>query len=144
MQNNKMERNSKLLIGGQWLQGSESFAVHSPFWGAKLADVSSADPGQLETAIDRASAAGKELRKVARFQLASGLRRIAEEIERRANLFATTIAEEAAKPIALARSEVQRAIATFAWAAGEAERFTGGVVPVDTQANGRGRSAYTI
>jgi acyl-CoA reductase-like NAD-dependent aldehyde dehydrogenase len=58
-----------------------------------------------------------------------GLRKIADGIEKRKNEFAETIALESAKPIKLARGEVERGIATFAWAAGEAERFVGEVVP---------------
>ena len=41
----------------------------------------------------------------------------------------------------LARGEVERGIATFALAAGEAERFAGEVVPVDTQSTGKGKTA---
>ena len=57
--------------------------------------------------------------------------------------FAETIANEAAKPIKTALGEVERGIATFAWAAGEAERFIGEVVPVDTIATGKGKTAHT-
>jgi glyceraldehyde-3-phosphate dehydrogenase (NADP+) len=38
---------------------------------------------------------------------------------------------------------VERGIATFAWAAGEAERFGGETVPIDTQAMGKNRTAFT-
>jgi glyceraldehyde-3-phosphate dehydrogenase (NADP+) len=44
----------------------------------------------------------------------------------------------------VARGEVERDIATFAWAASEAERFTGEVVPIDTQAGGMGKTGWTM
>ncbi|MCY7375229.1 MAG: aldehyde dehydrogenase family protein, partial [Pyrinomonadaceae bacterium] len=71
-------------------------------------------------------------------------RRIADGIERRKDEFARTIAEESAKPIKLAVGEVERGIATFAWAAGEAERFAGEVVSIATMATGKGKTGYTI
>lgn len=135
--------NKKILIGGAWREGKESFTVRSPFSGETLAEVFSADAVETEEAVSMAAEAAVEMRKLARFQIAKGLRRMAEGIEKRKKDFAETIALEAAKPILLARGEVERGIATFAWAAGEAERFAGEVVPVDTQAGGKGKTAYT-
>ncbi|MET0752992.1 MAG: aldehyde dehydrogenase family protein [Pyrinomonadaceae bacterium] len=136
--------NKKILIGGEWREASENFAVNSPFTRETLAEVFSADADEAEEAIAFAEGASKQMRNLARFQIAKGLRKIAEGIEKRKKEFAETIAQEAAKPILLARGEVERGIATFAWAAGEAERFAGEVVPVDTQASGKGKTAYTL
>ena len=135
--------NRKILIGGRWREAKESFTVKSPYTNEALAEVFSADAGQAEEAIAAAAEASKEMRRLARFQIAKGLRNIADRIEKRKKEFAETIALEAAKPILLARGEVERGIATFNWAAGEAERFAGEVVPVDTQAGGKGKTAYT-
>lgn len=136
--------NKKILIGGEWREAGENFTVNSPFTRETLAEVFSANAIEAEEAIAFAESASKQMRNLARFQIAKGLRKIAEGIERRKKEFAETIANEAAKPILLARGEVERGIATFAWAAGEAERFAGEVVPVDTQANGKGKTAYTL
>jgi acyl-CoA reductase-like NAD-dependent aldehyde dehydrogenase len=136
--------NGKILIGGEWREASESFAVKSPYTQETLTEVFSADAGETEEAVAIAGQASKEMRRLARFQIARGLRKIADGIERRKKEFAETIAQESAKPILLTRGEVERGIATFAWAAGEAERFAGEVVPVDTQAGGKGKTAYTL
>lgn len=133
----------KMLIGGEWLDGSETFEVSSPYSGELIATVSSASEAELGQAVAHAASAAAQMRKLARFQIARGLRRISEGIAARKDEFACTIAMEAAKPISLARGEVERSIATFAWASGEAERFTGEIVPVDVQPNGRGKTAYT-
>ena len=122
----------RILIGGEWTEASESFQVRSPYTGELIADVASANGAECEAAIAIATEAADEMRKLARFQISRGLRKISELIESRKEEFARTIAEESAKPIRLARGEVERGIATFAWASGEAERFTGEVVPIDT------------
>lgn len=133
----------KILIGGEWREAAETFAVTNPFNGEKITDVFSVDENGLESAIAFAESGAKEMRGLARFEIAEGLRQIADGIEKRKREFAETIANESAKPFKLALGEVERGIATFKWAAGEAERFTGEVVPVDTIANGKGKTAYT-
>lgn len=133
----------KILIGGEWQPAAESFAVHNPFSGEQIAEVSSANAAETEEAIATAEWAAKAMRELPRYEIARGLRKIAEGIERRKGEFAETIAREAAKPLKTAIGEVMRGIATFAWAAGEAERFAGEVVPVDTIALGRGKTAQT-
>ncbi|HSK74207.1 MAG TPA: aldehyde dehydrogenase family protein, partial [Pyrinomonadaceae bacterium] len=134
----------EILIGGEWRKGSENFTVKSPYSREVLAEVASANAEECEEAIAISEKAAKEMRKLPRFQIAKGLREIAEGIEKRKKEFAETIANESAKPIVYARGEVERGIATFAWAAGEAERFAGEIVPVDTQAAGRDKTAYTL
>ncbi len=136
-------KTKKILIGGEWREASETIPVKSPFSGEVLAEVFSANEAENEEAISLAEWAAKEMRELPRFEIASGLRKIAEGIEKRKKEFAETIANEAAKPIKTALGEVERGIATFAWAAGEAERFVGEVVPIDTIATGKGKTAYT-
>jgi acyl-CoA reductase-like NAD-dependent aldehyde dehydrogenase len=133
----------KILIGGEWREGSEKITVKSPFSGETLADVFSANEAENEEAISLAEWAAQEMRELPRFEIAKGLRKISEGIEKRKKEFAETIANEAAKPIKTALGEVERGIATFAWAAGEAERFVGEVVPIDTIATGKGKTAHT-
>ena len=138
-----MSEAKKILIGGEWRAASETIAVRNPFSGERIAEVFSADEQENLEAISLAERAAKEMRALPRFEIARGLRRISEGIERRKTQFAETIAKEAAKPIKTALGEVTRGIATFAWAAGEAERFVGEVVPVDTIATGVGKTAHT-
>lgn len=137
-------QDGKILIGGKWRETSETVAVSSPHSGERLADVFSATPDELESALSHAEAARHEMRGLARFEIAAGLKRIADSLESRKEEFAQTITAESAKPIVLARGEVDRAIATFRFASGEAERFVGEVVPVDVQPQGKAKSAYTL
>ncbi len=134
----------KILIDGEWRETREHFTVRSPYSGEPLADVSTAGEDEIEAALSAAKIGAQKMRSLARFQVARGLRAISLGIESRKEEFAKTIALEAAKPMIYARGEVERAIATFLWAAGEAERFAGEIIPVDTQPSGRGKWARTL
>ena len=134
----------KMLIGGEWRAGAENFTVKSPYTKEVLAEVSSASAKETEEAIAIAEEASKKMRLLPRFEISRGLEKLAAGIEARKKEFAETIVKESAKPIIYARGEVERAIATFHNAAGEAERFCGEIVPVDAQAQGKGKTAWTL
>jgi len=133
-----------LLIAGEWTDSGGVFAVNNPYTGEHLADVSNANPDLIERSLDAAYSATREMSELPRFQIANSLRSIAAGIERRKDEFVRTIALESAKPVIYARGEVERGISTFSWAAGEAERFIGDVIPLDVQPNGRGKWGRTI
>ncbi len=132
-----------ILVGGKWLKTSRKIAVVNPYSMQPIAEVCMADGDELEEAILSASNSAKKIRELSRFQIARALRSIADGIERRKFDFIRSIAEESAKPLIYARAEVERAIATFNWASGEAERFVGEVVPIDTQPAGKGKIGWT-
>jgi acyl-CoA reductase-like NAD-dependent aldehyde dehydrogenase len=134
----------KLFLNGEWRETQENFEVKSPFTSEKIADVALANRDEMDEAITFAETDSKEMRKLSRFEISKGLRKIAAGIEERQKEFAETIANEAAKPIKTARGEVARGIATFEWAASEAERFAGEVVPIDTQEGGKGKTGWTL
>jgi len=132
------------LIGGEWNTSGKTYRLNSPYSGEGLAEIAVADNAQIEEALAEAAAASEKLRDMPRFQVSECLAKFAAGISGRKDEFARTIALEAAKPIRVARGEVERGIQTFIWAAEEAKRFAGEVVPVDTQAPGRGKTAWTI
>jgi len=134
----------KILIDGEWVESPDLITVTNPFSGDELALVSSANEDLIERSIASAYAAAAKMRLLPRFQIARALRSIAAGIEKRGEEFTRTIVLESAKPLIYARGEVERAIATFSWAAGEAERFTGEIVPIDVQPNGRGKWGRTV
>ncbi|MGI8810961.1 MAG: aldehyde dehydrogenase family protein [Pyrinomonadaceae bacterium] len=134
----------RILIGGKWSQSGETFEVRSPFTGDVIASVFTADEHLSSAAIASAVTAREPMRKLPRYEVANGLRKIAAGIEQRKDEFARTIALESAKPIVYAKGEVERAAATFQWAAGEAERLVGDSVAMDTQPSGRGKRGWTI
>jgi acyl-CoA reductase-like NAD-dependent aldehyde dehydrogenase len=71
------------------------------------------------------------------------LTRISEGLEQRCEDFARIICAEVKKPIKDARREVARAVFTFRWAAQEALRQGGEVMPLDLEPGSEGRLALT-
>ncbi|HEX8853846.1 MAG TPA: aldehyde dehydrogenase family protein, partial [Pyrinomonadaceae bacterium] len=132
-----------ILVGGAWRVTEAAQEVRSPYSGELLARFSVAPREVVEESLAAAARAAGEMRDVPRYQLAESIRRIAEGIREREEEFARTIALEAGKPIKLARAEVARGVATFIYAAEEARRFAGEVVPLDGQATGAGRVGWT-
>lgn len=132
-----------LLIGGDWRTTATTGEVRAPFSGELLARFAVAPRELVEESIARAATAAVQMRVLARDEIATALHKMAAEIGRRREEFARTIALEAAKPITFARGETDRAVATFTFAAEEARRFTGEVVPVNGQSTGRGRTGWT-
>src|SRR5688572_2632327 len=111
-----------ILIDGEWVGSTGRFSVNDPFSGDELAEVSSANADLIERSIAAARTAAEKMRELPRFHIAAALRKISAGIETRKEEFSRCIALESAKPMLYARGEVERGIATFAWAAGEAER----------------------
>ncbi|MGI8984976.1 MAG: aldehyde dehydrogenase family protein [Acidimicrobiales bacterium] len=97
--------------------------------------------------VDRAVAgAGRALRDepLPAWRRAEILDAAARLLGERAESFARTIALESAKPIKTARIEASRAVSTFTFAAAEARRLTGEMVPIDAARVGEGRLAFTL
>jgi acyl-CoA reductase-like NAD-dependent aldehyde dehydrogenase len=132
------------LIAGEWREPGKTYQLKAPYSGEALADICVADKAQIEETIAAATLASDNVKQMPRFEISKCLAKLAQAIGERREEFARTIALEAAKPIRVARGEVLRGIETFKWAAEEAKRFAGEVVPVDTQPTGRGKTAWTL
>jgi acyl-CoA reductase-like NAD-dependent aldehyde dehydrogenase len=72
------------------------------------------------------------------------LDRAARLLGERTEEFARTIADEAAKPIKTARVEANRAVSTFTFAATEARRLAGEMVPLEAADVGEGKLGFTL
>ncbi|HEU4684286.1 MAG TPA: aldehyde dehydrogenase family protein [Nitrospira sp.] len=119
------------LIGGQWRQGEAAAAVHDPFTGKVLAEVSQGGQAEVEAAIQstvEGAVAMGALPSHARYQI---LQKIAGSIYDRRDEFAKLMTSESGKPISDAKREVNRAVQTFTVAAEEARRLPGEVIPLD-------------
>jgi acyl-CoA reductase-like NAD-dependent aldehyde dehydrogenase len=131
-----------LFVAGDWQTTERTIDVRAPYGGELVGRVSAADRKLAEAAIDAAEAA-----------LASGLalhRRIAildratALLQDAADELADLLVREAGKPVRQAEVEVARAASTFRFAAGEATRLSGEMVPIDATAHGAGRLAFTL
>ena len=122
---------------------SDTIVVRSPYDGREVGRV----PRCRRADVDHAVAAGTQALRERPFPpwrraevLDTATRLLGERVEQ----FARTIALEAAKPIRTARIEARRAVTTFTFAAVEARRLAGEVVPVDAAEIGDGRLAFTL
>jgi acyl-CoA reductase-like NAD-dependent aldehyde dehydrogenase len=135
-----------LPIGEERIAAStsgETIVVRSPYDGHEIEQV----PACGAEEVTRAVALASDVRRAGAlppWQRAEILDRAAQLLSERTESFARIIAEEAAKPIKTARVEAKRAVSTFTFAASEARRLTGEMVPLDASDVGAGKLGFTL
>lgn len=127
---------------GQWVAGSSHEAVHDPWTGEKLAEVTLADAAQVESAVAGAAEAFKTTRRMPASERAGILRTISDTIAARRSEFVSTIVAEAGKPVTFAEAEVDRAVLTFRFASAEALSDEGHGLAIDASAPGAGHWGF--
>ena len=70
--------------------------------------------------------------------------KVAGLLGRRHDEIARVISEEAGKPLKQAKVEVSRAMSTFTFAAVEARKLAGEMIPMDASQAGEGKLAFTL
>jgi acyl-CoA reductase-like NAD-dependent aldehyde dehydrogenase len=129
-------------IGSERVAGGDTVTVRSPWDGRQVATVPALGAGDVDRAVGAAGAALAE--PLPAWRRAEVLDRAAALLAERVEDFARTIALEAAKPLVTARVEAQRAVSTFTFAAVEARKLAGEVVPMEASAAGEGKVAFTL
>jgi acyl-CoA reductase-like NAD-dependent aldehyde dehydrogenase len=134
---------------GLWINGAERggarrSVISIPYDGSAFAEVSLAGPAELEEAVNAAVAAAPVMRSLSREDRSAILRRAHAALLEVREDFARTIASESGKPLREARIEVDRGASTLLFAAEEAHRLAGEVVPMDAARGGEGRWAMTL
>ena len=121
------------LVGGAALdRGAREWAVvNNPYTNEPIAEVAIGTEPDLEAAIAAAQAAFRHMRAMSRHARREVLARAAERITAERGALAAEITAACGKPISQALGEVDRAALTFSFAADEARRFGGEVVPLD-------------
>ena len=138
-----MARSRAVPIGGERFSGAEQRPVKSPYDGKVIAQIPVCEAAD----VDRAVAAAKKAladNPLPPWRRAEILDTAAERLKERNEQFARTIAAEAAKPIKTARIEAERAVSTFTFAATEARKLAGEMVPIDASEVGEGKLAFTL
>lgn len=136
-------RHRPLLLVGEQVEGRESLAVHFPFDGAEVANVSLADADQLEIALASATAAEPAVAAIPPFRRAEVLNAAAALVAGREDELARQMTLETGNAIWETHFEVQRTVEILRFAAEEARRVTGEIVPIDAVPRGEGRHGYT-
>ena len=132
----------RLLVDGEWIETGEWLEVRSPYSGEVIARVAKGGANEARRAIDAAEHAMTE--PLPAHKRAEILSRVAGYLGRRHDEVARTISDEAGKPMKAARLEATRAMSTYTFAAVEARKLAGDVVPMDASQSGEGKFAYTL
>src|SRR5919201_288008 len=132
----------KLLVGGEWIETGDRLDVRSPYSGDVVGRVAKAGADETRRAIDAAEAAMRE--PLPAHKRAEILVKVAGQLGRRHDEVARLISDEAGKPMKAARVEAKRAMSTFTFAAVEARKLAGEMVPMDASQAGEGKLAFTL
>ncbi|MGA7219826.1 MAG: aldehyde dehydrogenase family protein [Candidatus Sulfotelmatobacter sp.] len=127
------------FVDGHWLEEGDVLDVRAPYDGSVIARFVQARREHAEAAIAASVKAFGTTRRLPAFERQRVLRRVAQSIAERRDEFSRTLAQEAGKPIKLARIEVDRAIFIFNVAAEETTRIYGEYLPLDWQESTAGR-----
>ena len=117
--------------------------VRSPYDGEVVGTAPKATAGEMREAVARAAAA-QDRGPLPPWRRAEILDRAADVLRQRGEEFALSIAAESAKPLKTARVEAARAVSTFTFAAAEARRLAGEMVPLDGSDVGEGKLGFTL
>jgi acyl-CoA reductase-like NAD-dependent aldehyde dehydrogenase len=132
----------RLLIGGEWIETGDWIDVRSPYSGDVVGRVAKAGTREACQAVDAAEKAMRE--PLPAHKRAEILVKVAAALGRRHDEVARLISDEAGKPMKAARVEAQRAMSTYTFAAVEARKLTGEMVPMDAAQAGTGKLAFTL
>jgi acyl-CoA reductase-like NAD-dependent aldehyde dehydrogenase len=132
----------RLLVAGEWVETGEWQEVKSPYSGEVVARVAKAGAEETRRAIDSAEAAMRE--PLPAHKRAEILVRVAAALGRRHDEVAHLISDEAGKPMKAAKIEASRAMSTYTFAAVEARKLAGEIVPMDASQAGEGKLAFTM
>jgi acyl-CoA reductase-like NAD-dependent aldehyde dehydrogenase len=130
---------SKFLVGGMWRASREIRPVINPYNNSVVGEVCQASGGDISDSINAASVGFQKTSKLHSYQKAEILGYISREVDANKEKFARLITAETGKPITFSRAEVDRSVFTFQYAAEEAKRLTGSVLPLDLAPSSVGR-----
>jgi len=132
----------KLFIDGEWVDTGSTIDVLRPYDGSLVDTICQASVEQTEKAIDAAFRAKEVMRKLTAAERGKILDNVSALIERDKEEIAQIITAEAGKGLTFSRGEAGRTAENFKFAADEARRLGGELVPYDASASGANRFGY--
>ena len=136
-----------LRIAGELFAGdgttTGSFEVRSPYDDALIGRVPMCTTADVDRAVASARSA-LHTNPLPQWKRAQILDMAAVRLAARRDEFAEAVCREAAKPIRTARVEAERAVGTFQFAAAEARKLSGEMIPLDAMAAGEGKLGFTL
>jgi acyl-CoA reductase-like NAD-dependent aldehyde dehydrogenase len=132
----------KLFVAGDWIETGDWIEVRSPYSGEVVGRVAKGGAEETRRAIDAAEQALHD--PLPAHKRAEILVKVVAGIARRHDEIARQISDEAGKPLKAARVEASRAMSTYTFAAVEARKLAGEMVPMDAAQAGEGKLAFTL
>jgi acyl-CoA reductase-like NAD-dependent aldehyde dehydrogenase len=132
----------RLFVGGEWVETGEWLEVRSPYSGEVVGRVAKGGATEARRAVDAAEEAMRS--PLPAHKRAEILVKIVAGLARRHDEAAQLICAEAGKPLKTARVEASRAMSTYTFAAVEARKLAGEMVPMDAAQAGEGKLAFTL
>jgi acyl-CoA reductase-like NAD-dependent aldehyde dehydrogenase len=129
-------------LAGRPATGDTELTVTNPHDGSEVGRHSVPTDAQVEEAVAAAHEVAAQAAALPVHVRAEALAHVSRRLAERADEIARLITAENGKPIFWARGEVNRAVATFRFAAEEARRWSGDVQRLDTEPAAGGRLAY--
>lgn len=122
---------------------SETITVRSPYDDQVIGEIPAMTAADVDAAVAKAKQA-LHANPLPLWKRADILDKAAARLAARRDEFAEIIAKEAAKPIKTARVEAERAVGTFQFAAAEARKLGGEMIPLDAIPAGEGKLGFTL
>src|ERR1043166_8164044 len=132
----------KLFVAGEWIETGAGMEVRSPSAGEVAGGGAKGGADETKRALDAAEQALRE--PLPAHKRAEICVRVVSALARRHDEVARTISDEAGKPMKAARVEAKRAMSTYTFAAVEARKLAGEMVPMDAAQAGEGKLAFTL
>lgn len=132
----------KLFIDGHWQTTTETLTVRSPYDQHSVDDIHTATPGDVAAAIASAWKARSVMAALTAAERGQILDKLSSLLIANREEIAQIITAECGKGIAFSRSEVDRSAETFKFAADEARRLCGELIPFDAAVSGKNRFGY--
>jgi acyl-CoA reductase-like NAD-dependent aldehyde dehydrogenase len=131
-----------IFLAGEWVETGDWLDVRSPYSGEVVGRVAKGGAAEAQRAVDAAARALED--PLPAHRRAEILVKVAGALGRRHDEVARLISDEAGKPMKAARVEARRAMSTYTFAAVEARKLAGDVVPMEASQAGEGKLAFTL
>jgi acyl-CoA reductase-like NAD-dependent aldehyde dehydrogenase len=129
----------KIYIGGEFITTGTELKVHNPYNGKLIGFTFLAQKKELNAAILKAEKVLEEMKELPSYKRYEILIKIADFISSDKERLAIILSKESAKPLKLARIEIERGVQTFIAAAEESKRLPKEYISIDWTKPGENR-----
>ncbi|MEA1853531.1 aldehyde dehydrogenase family protein [Cytobacillus sp. OWB-43] len=134
----------QLYINGEWRDSANYADLLSPYTNKVIAEIPQASKEEVEETIEMAHQKRTAMARLTAYERAEILEELVLLFKENRQKAAEIISLESAKPLKFSLGEIDRTIETYKFAAEEAKRLTGEMIPMDAAKNGANRFGYTI